>query len=115
MKLTGSRPATYVGITDEYAYAPDYSYIELKLDPKITKKKVEVGDFVVLKPANKIDPRKCKILVVPNQQLAAVGSVNYQPLLEEHEGGKLGFSLKVEKEADLSKIHYLCRLYVIWG
>lgn len=98
-------------ISKDYTIAKNYSYIQC-----ITHDGGEVvaGDFVVVKPICTVDPRRCKLMIVPNAKLSQVASVSYQSILEAGDGPALRFSLKVEKDCDLSKLDWICRIYAIY-
>ena len=105
-----------MGLTGElgkdYTLGHDYTYINC-IATKGKKKKYKAGEFIVIVPTVTVNPVKCKLLIVPNQQLAALGAVSYQPLLESSDYNKLGFSIKLEKDCDLAKIDWICRILVI--
>jgi hypothetical protein len=116
----GNSVTRYLGVEQQqsdttFRFAPDYSYIEVQLGSSSKDGTLLPGDFVVLKPSIEVDPKKCKIQVVPNAVLSAFGSVSCQSILEPGDGNLLAITLKVEREVTLEKLPWLCRLYGIYG
>jgi len=113
--VRGNALATYVGakgeVNKDYTFGKDYSHIECSLGSVAN---LEDGR-VLLRPAVTVDPKKCKLLVVPNVKLSVVGNVSYQSILEPGDGKALGIVVSpTSGTADFSDLDWLCRIYAIY-
>ena len=110
--IRGNTLPAYLGIKEKVLkFGPDYTYVECKLGK--VKYLNDDKTFALLKPDIAVDPKRCKIFVVPNAKLATKGQLSYQSILEPGDGKFLGITIKSEKPIDFNKIGWILRIYGI--
>jgi len=116
--VRGNTLPNYLGVVgkvnEDYTFYKDYSNIQCKLGYS-SKKHVQEGDTVICRPTVKVNPKKCKLLIVPNPILNTVGQVSYSAIIEEGEGEYLQFNIKFTKKFEMDTLDYLCKVYAIYG
>jgi hypothetical protein len=101
-----------MGLEGEYTLAKDYSYAQCHT--KSRKTNIKEGERVTVRPTLNMAIKKCKILVVPNGELAAYGSVAYQSVLEAGDEGKLCLYFEAKQDVNLKDLDYIFRVYCIY-
>ena len=113
--IRGNIIPTYLGIPKKedqtFDFGNDYTYIQCPVGAVKYLNKDKT--FVLLKPEITVDPKKCRILVVPNAKLATMGQVSYQSIIEPGEGKYLGLTLKAASPPNLKSLDWLLRIYCI--
>ena len=116
--VRGNTVANYLGVVgkvqEDYVFYKDYSNL-MCYTGYSSKKHVKAGDRVILRPKIQVNPKKCKLMVVPNPELFTLGQVAYPTLLEEGEGEYLQLTITATKDFEVDNLKFLCRIYAIYG
>lgn len=120
----GNRLNSYIGLKmgegKSFRYAADYTYIEIPVRELINVTDDKTGSkglrnqHVRILPACEVNVRgNYKLLVEPNPELAAYGSVQGMYYIQPGQGEQVpGFYITLRKDLDLSDLNFAVRLYL---